>query len=74
VECSAPILSGLKNSTIFAAAMKQAVDAYQVKHGLPKNQMAIFQDVNDNVFDFGKAKDIQNPVVGQAMDDPNRTL
>lgn len=67
VDVSYPILNGLKNSSVFASAMKQAVDSYRVKHGLPTNQMAIFQDVNDNVFDFGKAKDVQAPVVGQAI-------
>jgi hypothetical protein len=68
VNCSTPLLHGLKNSSIFASAMKQAVDSYRDKHGLPKGQMAIFQDVEDNVFDFGKAKNVESPVVGQAME------
>ena len=59
--CSIPVLGSLKNSETFLSAMKQAVNAYQEKHNIPVEQRAIFEDVNDNVFDFGKAKGINAP-------------
>jgi len=58
VRASTPLLSGLKNSEIFLSAFKQAVDAYRHKHNLSGDQMAVFQDVNDNLFDFGRTKQI----------------
>jgi len=53
-----PLLTGLKDSNVFLSAFKQAVEAYRYKHGLSGDEMAIFEDVNDNLFEFGRTKDI----------------
>ena len=34
---------------------------------LPLTEMATFQAVNDNIFDFGAAKGIQNPAMAQVV-------
>merc|ERR1711918_270137 len=45
------------DSDVFLSAFKQAVDAYRYKHGLSGDEMAVFQDVNDNLFEFGRTKE-----------------
>lgn len=54
-----PLLNGIKNGEKFASAMKFAVDSYGKRNNLPAEQMAIFERVEDNMFDFGKAKGLQ---------------
>jgi len=39
--------------------MKYAVTQYARRVDLPETQVAIFQEVEDNIFDFGKAKGLQ---------------
>jgi len=53
-----PLVGGMKNSETFLSAFKQATNAYSEAHGIPENQRAIFEDVDDNIFDFGKAKTV----------------
>ena len=49
---SAPI----KNGEAFCATLKDAVEAYQQKHSIPSNEACIFENVEDNVVDFGGSK------------------
>jgi hypothetical protein len=68
VRASAPLLTGLKDSDVFLSAFKQAVDAYRYKHGLSGDEMAVFQDVNDNLFEFGRTKEINAGLGGGAAE------
>ena len=43
-----PLAVGIKNGAQFLAAFRDAVDAYAQKHRLSKDQMAIFEQVNDD--------------------------
>ena len=54
-----PLISGLSNAEKFTSAMKFAVKAYARRADLPDTQVAIFEQVEDNLFDFGKAKGLQ---------------
>ena len=47
-----------------------AVEKYQEEKNLPAEQMAVFEKVSDNVFDFGRARGIQNPAVTNALAGP----
>lgn len=57
--CSFPLLSGVKNGEKFASAMKYAVGGYAKRHQLPPDEMAIFERVQDDLFDLGSAKGLQ---------------
>mmetsp|Transcript_2417 Transcript_2417/g.7076 ORF Transcript_2417/g.7076 Transcript_2417/m.7076 type:complete len:220 (+) Transcript_2417:79-738(+) len=58
-SCAIPIMGGIENGAPFLSALKFAVNQYRDRNGLPESQMAIFEQVEDNIFDFGKAKGIQ---------------
>jgi hypothetical protein len=51
-------MSGVKDGEVFLSAWKQAVEEYGEEKGIPKKHRAIFQDVSDNLFDFGKTKNV----------------
>jgi hypothetical protein len=63
--CSVPIFQGVKNPEKFLSAWKFAIDHYSNSKSLDKGEMAIFEAVSDNVFDFGAAKGIQDPALQQ---------
>lgn len=44
-----PLTAGIKNGGEFLVQFRNAVDAYAQKHRLSKDQMAIFEQVNDDV-------------------------
>lgn len=54
-----PIIPSVANGEKFASAMKFAVTQYARRVDIPETQQAIFSAVEDNVFDFGKAKGLQ---------------
>jgi hypothetical protein len=43
-----PLTSGIKDGATFLVAFRDAVDAYGQKHRLSKDQMAKFEQVNDD--------------------------
>lgn len=57
--CALPIIPAVSNGDKFLSAMKYAVTQYARRVDLPETQVAIFQEVEDNIFDFGKAKGLQ---------------
>ena len=61
VNCSYPILHGVKNAETFVSAMKRGVDPYKQKHNLSDSQMAVFDYVSDNVGNFGLAQKAVGP-------------
>jgi len=62
-RCSVPLVHGTKHPEQFLSAWKFAVQMYAQQKGLPMEEMAIFEAVNDNVFDFGAARGIQDPQI-----------
>lgn len=54
-----PIIPGVANGEKFLSAMKYAVSSYARRVDIPETQQAIFASVEDNIFDFGKAKGLQ---------------
>jgi len=58
-QCSLPLLTGVKDPAPFLSAFKYAVDAYKGAKNLDDSQMAIFEDVEDNIFDLGRAKKVK---------------
>ena len=46
----------LKNSEHFISQLQYAVNVYQAKHQIPENERAIFENVEDNLVDFGSSK------------------
>ena len=70
VSHSRPIAFGVKDPEKFLSSWKFALNYYFDRTGLPKNEMAIFEAVNDNVFDFGKARGIHDDRVKEAMGQP----
>lgn len=57
--CSVPVVNGVGNADQFASALKYAVDAYGKRTQIPETRMPIFAKVEDNIFDIGKAKGLQ---------------
>eukprot|EP00930_Biecheleria_cincta_P099246 TRINITY_DN90885_c0_g1_i1.p1 TRINITY_DN90885_c0_g1~~TRINITY_DN90885_c0_g1_i1.p1 ORF type:complete len:221 (+),score=20.83 TRINITY_DN90885_c0_g1_i1:49-711(+) len=49
VNCSVPLLTGVKNADAFICAAKARVDGFKNKHGLPEAEMTIFEFVSDNI-------------------------
>jgi hypothetical protein len=49
----------VNNGEAFLSAMKYAVTQYARRVQVPDNQIAEFAAVEDNLFDFGKAKGLQ---------------
>jgi len=58
-NCAFPVIRSVANGEKFLSAMKFAVIAYGRRVDIPEPQMAIFQSVEDNIFDFGKSKGLQ---------------
>jgi hypothetical protein len=46
----------LKNAEELVAVLVVAVQDYQKKHSIPENEGVIFENVSDNIADFGGAK------------------
>jgi hypothetical protein len=79
VNFKAPFLPGpmgssapLKNAEELVAVVMQAVQAYQQKHSIPENEGVIFENVSDNIADFGGAKKSGAPKT-QEMDDRKKS-
>jgi hypothetical protein len=67
VGLSVPLATGADDSKVFIAHLKKHVNAFQEKHGMPKNQCAIFQNVSDDLADFGGAGKVVAPTDQQKM-------
>lgn len=54
-----PVIPAVSNGEKFLSAMKFAVVSYSRRVDIPEQYMAKFESVEDNIFDFGKAKGLQ---------------
>jgi hypothetical protein len=53
VNCSYPLLVGVKNADVFLSKWQAAVSAYQTKTGISKGEFVVFESVEDNLYAFG---------------------
>jgi len=65
VNCSMPLLTGVRDADQFISAAKGIVDGFRNKHGLEESEMCIFECVSDDIGDFGGAKKAKAAKVGK---------
>lgn len=65
VNCSMPLLTGVRDADEFISAAKVAVDTFKQKHKLEESQMCIFELVSDDLMDFGGSKKAKANKVGK---------
>ena len=58
LDWSVQITGGIKNGEKFLSYVKAAVDKYAAENGIPKDEVAVFAVVEDNIGDSGGAKPI----------------